>query len=448
MSSGLGWKAAAGIAAMAASAHAANWVGGSGNWANVSPASPGWNTVSFPNGIGGVSQKIDGTTATLTQDVAGGITLGTHSLGGSSNVTFSITPTTTITLNEDGAGSGVATISNTNTSTQTTRVQIGNAAGGVKLADDVLFSNTSGSTSTFSINVTAPITGTGNMTFYNVSNSTSVAPIGLGATNSFTGSVLVKKGAVALANPGFGGAGNAVTLGSAGEGSATLVTTGTSTTIANPITVAANTGGTLVLGSTQSDPTNNNSTYSGPITLNGDVTLTSAKPSNVETRYTGIISGAGAVTVAGTGKTRLSAANTYTGSTTLTGGSTLLLSDDASLKFVIGASGVNNKITGSGQTLTLDGDFNFDLTGSAANGSWTIVDVANLNETFGGTFQVLGGFTQSSDVWTRVVGLKTYTFTEATGILTAVTVPEPAGLGLAALLALPALSRRRMHRLV
>ncbi len=110
----------------------------------------------------------------------------------------------------------------------------------------------------------------------------------------------------------------------------------------------------------------------------------------------------------------LSGVNTYTGNTTINTG-TLILADNAGLKFVIGANGVNNKVTGAG-TATLNGDFTLDLTGAAtANGNtWTLVDATT--KTFSPTFTV-NGFTEAADVWTKTDGSTTWTFTEATGIL-------------------------------
>ena len=103
----------------------------------------------------------------------------------------------------------------------------------------------------------------------------------------------------------------------------------------------------------------------------------------------------------------------------------LNLYDGASLTFDIGADNVNNQIKGAG-TIHLDGDFVFDLTGADAVGSWTIVDVGNLVETFGPTFSVVGFTDNLDDTWTQ----GSYTFDEATGILTATAaetvIPEPA----------------------
>ena len=66
---------------------------------------------------------------------------------------------------------------------------------------------------------------------------------------------------------------------------------------------------------------------------------------------------------------------TYTGDTVVEAG-TLVLADNAGLKFVIGANGVNTKIRGTG-TVTLDGDFTIDLTGAdkTVGNSWTLVDL-------------------------------------------------------------------------
>jgi hypothetical protein len=100
--------------------------------------------------------------------------------------------------------------------------------------------------------------------------------------------------------------------------------------------------------------------------------------------------------------------------------SSLVLSDNAALTFVIGATGVNNKISGTAnQVLTLDGDFIFNLSGAASVGSWTIVDVGTLNETFSSTFSVVGFTDNLNDTWSS----GNYTFSEATGILLA--IPEP-----------------------
>ena len=75
-----------------------------------------------------------------------------------------------------------------------------------------------------------------------------------------------------------------------------------------------------------------------------------------------------------------------TGNTTINGGG-LTISENTTLKFTIGANGVNNKVTGTG-TVTLNGKFDIDVgtAGTTFGNSWSIVDVGTLNETFGATF--------------------------------------------------------------
>lgn len=161
-----------------------------------------------------------------------------------------------------------------------------------------------------------------------------------------------------------------------------------------------------------------------------------------------IENGAGivALTKVGAGSQTLSGVNTYTGNTTVSAG-TLVLADNAELRIDVNGVGSNTQVLGTG-TLTLNGDFRFDLTGaSTAYGTtWTIVNVGTLNETYGGTFQVfstLGAFTNNAGVWTRNENGMDYVFTQSTGLLTV--VPEPSILGLLAggLTGLLVLRRRR-----
>lgn len=138
----------------------------------------------------------------------------------------------------------------------------------------------------------------------------------------------------------------------------------------------------------------------------------------------------GGLTFTGTGITTLTAVNTYTGNTTVNSGSTVVLADNAGLKFAPGANGVSNKVTGAGNAYFY-GDFTIDLSGAAiANGnSWTLVDTGV--KTFDLlAFTVNNGtttFTEiSSGVHQLVDGDNTWTFTEADGKLT-LSVVAPAG---------------------
>lgn len=116
------------------------------------------------------------------------------------------------------------------------------------------------------------------------------------------------------------------------------------------------------------------------------------------------------------------------------------LVDDSYLNFVVGASGVNNRIYGTG-TATFDGDFVFDLTGAGATlgDAWGIASVGA--QAFGDTFTVAGFTDQGDDTWYLASGDLGYLFSEADGTLTV--IPEPGTLALAGLGIVALLIRRR-----
>lgn len=247
-----------------------------------------------------------------------------------------------------------------------------------------------------------------------------------------------------------------------GQTSGTSITLGSSTLASVPAAAALNlTGGTVTLAGDLIKGTASG-TVTSTLSLNGasaildmgghditgltGVTFTSGSLRNLGILNTGmILAGTGSrvfeqasgvtgqiqgaiagpglgFTKQGAGTLTLAGLNTYNGDTTVSEG-TLALADNARLDFVIGtASGTNNRINGSG-TVSINGDFNIDtsLTDASAltSGSWTLVDAAALTESFGATFTITGpGWTEASNVWTKTVGSKKYTFTEATGILT------------------------------
>ncbi|MCX6880824.1 MAG: hypothetical protein NTW21_44540, partial [Verrucomicrobia bacterium] len=151
--------------------------------------------------------------------------------------------------------------------------------------------------------------------------------------------------------------------------------------------------------------------YPGAISLGAATILSYA--SSAPQNLAGAISGAGAVQTTGAGTLTLSGLNTYAGNTTVNSGSTLDLAQTGGLTlYVTNAS--NSKITGGG-TANLDGTFTIDTSAvSAPIASWTLVNVTN--KTYGSNFNV-PGFDGSGGVWTKVLGSATWTFTEATGVL-------------------------------
>ena len=126
----------------------------------------------------------------------------------------------------------------------------------------------------------------------------------------------------------------------------------------------------------------------------------------------------GLVTKAGAGTLVLGGTITYGGNTMVNEG-TLNLHTNGVWRFKPSADGSTcNRIGGVG-TLQLDGTLLFDLAG-LKGGSWKIVEVETLAETYGATFAVSstnGPFTKSGSVWSRDENGTTFTFSQATGVL-------------------------------
>ncbi len=127
----------------------------------------------------------------------------------------------------------------------------------------------------------------------------------------------------------------------------------------------------------------------------------------------------------GTGKLLLSGTNTYTGNTVVYDGD-LEVNASSSLRFAPTTSGVSNQVSGSfSAKLSYLGTVDLQLGGAnLTNGNaWTLFDLAS----FSGSTPLLkpatvnstaGAFTKSGTTWTLVDGANTWTFEEATGVLT------------------------------
>jgi hypothetical protein len=140
------------------------------------------------------------------------------------------------------------------------------------------------------------------------------------------------------------------------------------------------------------------------------------------------IGGIGDFTKTGENQVKIGKNMFYSGDTIIDEGNFNLLST-GTMTFYIGADDVNNQITGTdvnSTQLTLRGDFIFDLTEAAAIGNWQIVSIATIdtyivdNDSFG----ILGWTDNEDGTWLS----GGYTYTESTGMLTA--VPEPSAYAL------------------
>ena len=271
------------------------------------------------------------------------------------------------------------------------------------------------------------------------------------------------------------GAGTLVLSGS--NSYAGLTVSGGTLRIANPTTQAisgtltASNGGTLQLGGSNNDQLHDNSTIA--IASGGflDMAGRNEKVKNISGSGTVINSGGSQSTLTVSGfsgntvfdgaitgnvalthtdpncSTTLNGLNTYSGNTNITSATaTFAVSSAGGLEFYIGANGVNNWINGvAGATVNLDGAFTFDLTNAALTDGnlWNIVENGDLVETFGANFSV-AGFTQASDVWTKVDGNNNWKFEESTGALSLAVVPEPGSMALG-LVGMITLMRRRQR---
>lgn len=105
----------------------------------------------------------------------------------------------------------------------------------------------------------------------------------------------------------------------------------------------------------------------------------------------------------------LSPNNTFSGNIVNNG--RLEFSDNSLMNFVVGNTGVNNRISGSGALTALNGDLNINLTNASSTlgDSWSLV---TANASYGSTFNILG-FTEINNVWRK----GNFQFNESTGIL-------------------------------
>lgn len=272
----------------------------------------------------------------------------------------------------------------------------------------------------------------------------------LSGSNSFSGGISFGNSSMTL---------NVNSAHALGSGAVTIGSTVTPTTLGNTsgaaVTLATNNALNLTT-STVGTTTNSNLAYSSTQDLNfgtGAIAFGGSSSRSIT------VSGAGKLTlggniselIAGTtlikngvGTLELGGIGAYTGNTNVNAG-TLLLTSTSESRFVIGNSDASNRIIGTGN-VSFDGDFRLDISGlTDSTGTWNLVNVATLNESFGSNFGLVfvGGtsFTNNGDGTYSNGG---WTFDTASGNLSL--VPEPSTVLLAGAGLMMSLFRTRSRR--
>ncbi len=371
----------------------------------------------FSDTIGALTVNSGATGGSVTTGT-GALTLGGNvtSSGGAANATISgnlalggATRTFTTTNAADGltvsaavsgavgltkAGAGTLTLSGTNTYSGTTTINAGTltAAGGSAIADtsqvtlanaatarlNLASSETIGNLSgggttggnvvlganTLTVNeagattYSGVVSGTGGLT------KTGAGTLTLSGASTYTGATNINAGTLAL------GAANRIA-----DTSAVTVAAGATFNLAN----FAETVGSLA--------------GAGNVAL-GSATLT-AGGDNISTTFSGVASGTGGLTKAGTGTLTLSGANTYTGTTTINAG-TLVVANNTALGTVAGGTTVAN-----GATLALQGGITvgaeaLNISGTGVGGDGALRNLGG-NNTLGGTVTLAANAEIQSD---------------------------------------------------
>ena len=419
--------------------------GGTINW----DTSGKWTPATPVSGIGTVNLNFGGLTATTSaltlRNNIGSFNVHEMTLGSASGVNITYNGTATSWVQDGSSNNPKIVLNNTGGGNNIINLN-SSVASGVTLQVT--------GTSNRLITMGGVVSGAGGVNL-NYSSGTFQAT-GLG---TYSGNFTLTAGIVALDGSSVGSPGS-VTSGPLGTGSVIInggTIRGTGTTTARTIGNNVQIGGDFTVGAATNNPS---VTLAGTTLLTGTgVTRTiTGGFSGTESVNTNGLTFSGNITEAGAGnslvfansaatKIVLSGINTYTGNTTVNGGN-MTLADNAGLKFVIGANGVNNQLAGNG-TVTLGGDFTFDLSGAGTtlNDSWNIVNVASLTETFGSTFSVNGFSDIGGNLWevTNVNGGRTYQFSEASGLLSVTAIPEPStwALLVGGLMAVKLFCRRR-----
>ena len=276
-------------------------------------------------------------------------------------------------------------------------------------------------TSSKSYSLTTPGSLTGTMT---LTKSGSTA-FGLSSANTYTGGTLLLNGQLNLSGSSTALGTGPLTLGSAGDTN-TVVVRATAINLANAITV--NSGGTRWI-----EPGNGSAvTYTGPITLNGGVTVGfSTIGGNIKS--TGGINGTGNILLGENGGSRANSETLSGGAVNNTGTISDAGNPDTGGAFIsanIGASVTGIVQNSASEAMNLSGTETFNgpitittgtlqITGAGVlgGGNYTgaisdygiLIDSSTANQTWSGVISGTGSFTQAGTGTLALTGTNTYT---------------------------------------
>lgn len=299
-------------------------------------------------------------------------------------------------------------------------------------------------TNTGAMALTGAIAGAGQLTKTGTGTLTLTNTVDFPAS-SFNGGLVIEAGTIRVGRFGALGAGT-VQLGVPGGGDASLSSYLAGWNYANAIVVPAGVDGVVSLGTESTAAFN--TIFSGPITVDGPLSVTSASPSGNRLSFTGVLSGSGDITKVGPGQWRLFEANTWDGNLTISEGD-IYFDTDSEQRFTLQDGGVTNFIGGTGG-VTFAGLFRIDPSALTDTlGSWHLVDMDALTATILGSFNlsILGSESVFTELGGGLYQDGDWHFDSGTGTLTL--IPEPgvvaAWFGLV-VLGMTALRRRRMPR--
>jgi fibronectin-binding autotransporter adhesin len=349
-------------------------------------------TLTFPNGIGVNTRAL--------------------TIGGAGNTSSAALAGTTATLTKDGGGN--LTLTAANTYTGTTAISAGTVILGV--------TNAIGSSSAVTVSAGATLDLAGfSDTIGSLAGAGSV-------TSSAIGTITLTAGANNTSTTYSGVMSNGLaTLSLTKAGTGTLILsgintfTGATTINGGTISIAADSG----LGSAPGAATAGQLTFNGGTLLasasftldaNRGVALTGAGTFSVTSpivlTYGGIVAGPGTLAKVGTGTLILSGVNTYTGSTTLTAG-TLAVAADTGLGAAPG-SAMPGQLTFNGGTLQTSASFTLGANrGIALTGVATINVDPSMTVSYGGVIAGASTLTKSGTGTLILSGTNTHTGTTA-----------------------------------